>query len=144
VVLTACVPGHGDLSRYRPFRQRARPADVQRLAHLRQFDPTITVGKTVRTVGGRVFRLAFPLEPRVPGLLAPERIECALQMSQRRLERTFRRLGEPRRLRVAFPGSEHLVGLCVGYPAMLLRPGAGTLSQRSVVDVTDAPERASK
>src|SRR5699024_1363023 len=73
-----------------------------------------------------------------------ERIECALQMSQRRLERTFRRLGEPRRLRVAFPGSEHLVGLCVGYPAMLLRPGAGTLSQRSVVDVTDAPERASK
>src|SRR5699024_7918865 len=123
VVLTACVPGHGDLSRCRPFRQRARPAYVQRLAHLCQFDPTITVGKTVRKVGGRVFRLAFPLEPRVPGLLAPERIECALQMSQRRLERTFRRLGEPRRLRVAFPGSELLVEVSVGCTVLHLSRG---------------------
>ena len=135
------VAGHGHGRGLGPVRQWARPADVERLGHLRQRQRAVPVAERRARVFGRRPRSPLGLERRVLRPLLPEVRERALQVPQCLLQRHAGHLAEVGPFGVALPRGQHRRRLDVGHAALLGVPRLGASFQRQVVNLPHAPER---
>lgn len=139
------VQGHGDGGRPGFPRQCARPADKQRLRHLRQSQfPFVPIPGERRSSisGGSTVLLGFELW--IASRLGEEVPVRRLRMSQRLLQRDRRHFAQVGVFLGFLPVGEHPARILIGHALMADRPCFGAGFQCHVVHLAAASQSTTK
>src|SRR5262252_4160054 len=119
------------------------PYNVQRLGLLGESDPSVSIGKGIRSIASRLVS-APGFEGWILRPLLEEIREGRIKVTQRLLERDRTDFGKKGSLGLLFPLGEFCRGGLIADGFLLLPPGGGAIFQGLIVDIASAAEGSSE